>query len=136
MAPTMTKFVSTSALVCVAVLATSCGGGTGPSATAARGAPSRTDFAKGDVYAAIGNGRWNHFDANGNLLATLDDGQIGSGAGSPAHATTGMCFDHDGNMYALNFSANIMSKFDTNGGLLAASVGTFDRQPESLRGRC
>jgi hypothetical protein len=86
----------------------------------------------GDVFAGIGNGRWNHFDSDGTLLSTLDDGHIGNVGGfSPAHATSGMCFDPAGNMYAMNFSANSMSKFDNQGALLADSVGTFNANPES-----
>ncbi len=89
-------------------------------------------FSKGDVFAGIGNGRWNHFDASGTLLATLDDGHIGNVGGfEPAHATTGMCFDPAGDMYAMNFANNSMAKFDKAGSLVADAVGTFDSNPEA-----
>ena len=42
-----------------------------------------------------------------------------------------MCFDAAGNMYATNVRANSMSKFSIDGTLLAATIGTFNAQPES-----
>jgi hypothetical protein len=84
-------------------------------------------FSVGDVFAGIGNGRFNHFSPTGTLLETLNDGQVGGGQ----NATTGMCFDPAGNMYGTNINANSMSKFSNNGTLLAATFGTFNATPES-----
>ena len=84
-------------------------------------------FSVGDVFAGIGNGRFNHFSPTGTLLETLNDGQIGGGQ----NATTGMCFDPAGNMYGTNLNANSMSKFSNNGTLLAATFGSFNNAPES-----
>jgi hypothetical protein len=96
-------------------------------ASPASSAPAKVPFAAGDVFAGIGAGKFNHFDPTGALLATLDDGQSVGGE----NATTGMCFDPAGNMYATNVRANSMSKFSNDGTLLAATVGTFNAQPES-----
>jgi hypothetical protein len=95
---------------------------TTPSATAGRLA-----FQLGDVFAGIGDGKFNHFDPAGALIETLDDGQTAAGE----NATTGMCFDPAGNMFATNVRANSMSKFSNDGTLLAATFGTFNAQPES-----
>ncbi len=80
-------------------------------------------FNVGDVFAGIGNGRYNHFSATGTLLETLNDGQGGFN-------TTGMCFDPAGNMYGTNLSANSMSKFSNNGTLLGL-FGSFNSGPEA-----
>jgi hypothetical protein len=80
-------------------------------------------FNVGDVFAGIGNGRYNHFSPTGTLLETLDSGQGGFN-------TTGMCFDPAGNLYGTNFSANSMSKF-TNNGTLVGLFGSFNSNPES-----
>ena len=105
---------------------------TATSTTVTIAAGGGVPFSSGDVFAGIGNGRWNHFDPAGNLLATLDDGQVESVGGfTPAHATTGVCFDPAGDMYATNLDANSMSKFSNDGKLLAESLGSFDAFPES-----
>jgi hypothetical protein len=80
-------------------------------------------FNVGDVFAGIGNGRYNHFSPTGTLLETLNDGQ-------GQFNTTGMCFDPAGNMYGTNLSANSMSKF-TNNGTLVGLFGSFNAAPES-----
>jgi hypothetical protein len=80
-------------------------------------------FNLGDVFAGIGNGRYNHFSPSGTLLETLDSGQGGFN-------TTGMCFDAAGNLYGTNFSSNSMSKF-TNNGTLVGLFGSFNASPES-----
>jgi hypothetical protein len=108
-------------LVAGALLFTSCGG------SASTPGPAAGAFSVGDVFAGIGNGRFNRFNSSGTLLATLNDGQVGFGD----KATTGMCFDPAGNMYGTNLRANSMSKFSNNGMLLAATFATFNSQPES-----
>jgi hypothetical protein len=94
---------------------------------ASSASPAKVPFGAGDIFAGIGAGKFNHFSATGALLATLDDGQTTPGE----NATTGMCFDAAGDMYATNVRANSMSKFSQDGSLLAATVGTFHAQPES-----
>jgi hypothetical protein len=95
-------------------------------------AQAPVSFSAGDVFAGIGNGRWNHLSPTGALLATLYDGHIGNlGGFEPPHATTGMCFDPAGDMFAMNFANNSMSRFDRSGSLVADSIGTFNSNPES-----
>ena len=64
-------------------------------------------FNVGDVFAGIGNGRYNHFSPTGTLLETLNDTRDNFN-------TTGMCFDSAGNMYGTNLSANSKAKFGPN----------------------
>ena len=85
--------------------------------------PAAVPFAVGDVFAGIGNGRYNHFSPTGTLLETLDDTKDNFN-------TTGMCFDPAGNMYGTNLSANSMSKF-MNNGTLVGLFGSFNANPES-----
>ena len=111
-------------------------GGAATSAVAESPSPSlahvAVPFSKGDVFAGIGNGRWNHFDSSGTLLSTLDDGQIQLTSGfEPPHATAGVCFDPAGEMYGMNLDNNSVSKFSNDGTLLAATVGTFSQNPEA-----
>lgn len=115
------------------VLAGVAGSGTATFVSAAEpvpGSPAASGgavFQPGDVFAGIGAGKFNHFDSTGTLIGTLDDGQTVAGE----NATTGMCFDPAGDMFATNVRANSMSKFGSDGTLLAAKVGTFNAQPES-----
>jgi hypothetical protein len=95
--------------------------------TASSTASGRARFSVGDLFAGIGDGKFNRFDSTGTLIETLDDGQTVPGE----NATSGMCFDPAGNMYATNVRANSMSKFSIDGTLLAATIGTFNAQPES-----
>jgi len=81
-------------------------------------------FNVGDVFGAIGNGRYNHFSPTGTLLETLNDTRGGFN-------TTGMCFDPAGNMYGTNLSSNSMAKFSNTGTLLASTFGSFSANPES-----
>ena len=77
----------------------------------------------GDVFAAVGGGVVRHFDANGNLLDTLD-----TTTGSP---TAGMCFDAAGNLYSAVFYLAEMSKFDSMGNLLQTPwAGPMGGYPE------
>lgn len=48
-----------------------------PSSATAQPSPvaSPVAFKLGDIFAGIGDGKFNHFDSSGVLLATLDDGQ-------------------------------------------------------------
>ena len=81
-------------------------------------------FARGDVAAGVGNGLIRVFDANGNLLVTLDN-TTGS------YQQTGMCFDPNGDFYSTDFGTSQMSKFDGGGTLVQASWGgPFGGSPE------
>src|ERR1700682_1324777 len=73
-------------------------------------------FARGGVAAGVGNGLIRVFDANGNLLVTLDN-TTGS------YQQTGMCFDPNGDFYSTDFGTSQMSKFDGGGTLVQASWG-------------
>jgi len=93
----------------------------GAPAASANGVP----LANGDVLAGVGNGNIKHFSSTGTLLDTLE-------TTSASREDTGMCFDAAGNLYATNFTANTMSKFDNKGNLLAGSFGSgFSEHPES-----
>ena len=82
-------------------------------------------YGEGDIFAAVGAGQIKHFDPAGNLIEVLD-----TTSGSTEQA--GMCFDAADNLYSTNFTANNMSKFDNQGGLLIHPWGgPFNAQPES-----
>ena len=86
---------------------------------------SALPFTKGDIFAAIGSGQIAHYDHNGNLLETLNSGQGGY--------TTGMAFDAAGNLLSTNFSAGNITRYDSNGNIIApnpfVSPGS---EPESI----
>ena len=65
---------------------------------------TRTPFMRGDVFAAVNNGRVFQYRADGTLVDTLSTGIGGY--------TTGMVFDKSGNLYVTNFSYNSITKFD------------------------
>ncbi|MEW5988265.1 MAG: VWA domain-containing protein, partial [Chloroflexota bacterium] len=81
-------------------------------------------FARGDLLAAVSNGRINWYDAQGNLVKTLDTGFSGE--------TTGMAFDSAGNLYVTNFDADTVSRFDNQGNLLGTFGGPYGESPESI----
>jgi len=93
-----------------------------PASALANGVP----FAKGDVLADVGHGLIRHYNSTGTLLDTLET-TVETNEGD------GMCFDAAGNLYATEgFVANTMSKFDTNGNLVAKEFGSgFNEHPES-----
>lgn len=81
-------------------------------------------FRKGDIVAAVAQGRVLHFDKDGKLRQILD---TRSGA-----FCTGMCFDAEGTLYVTNFGTNSMSTFSRRGELLKASWGgPFNLNAES-----
>ncbi len=82
-------------------------------------------FNRGDVFAAIGEGKIKRFTTDGKLLQTLDTG-VGSGE------TAGMAFDKAGNLYATNFSASQVFKFSTEGTLIGAFGSGYSIHPESI----
>ncbi len=80
-------------------------------------------FQLGDVFVAVSNGQVQRRSSAGVLLQTLNTGLGGF--------TTGMAFDASDNLYVTNFSANSVSKFNSNGvlqGLFGSGYGT----PESI----
>jgi hypothetical protein len=83
-------------------------------------------LAPGDVLADVGQGQIRHFSNTGTLLDTLDT-TTGTSEGD------GMCLDGSSNLYATQgFSADIVSKFDKSGHLVAANFGSgYDGSPES-----
>ncbi len=87
---------------------------------------SGVPYNKGDVFAAVGNGFIKHFSSTGTLLDTLD-----TTTGSLENA--GMAFDLTGNLYATQFEANVVSKFDNAGNLSGPfGSGFAGNHPESI----
>ena len=62
---------------------------------------SSVPFRRGDVFAAVADGRVQHYDSSGTLLGTLNTGLDGF--------TTGMATDSAGNLYVTNFSQGVVS---------------------------
>lgn len=82
-------------------------------------------YTQGDVFAAMTSAVIKHFSSIGALEDTLN-----SGSGSAFQ--TGMCFDAAGNLYATNFAAGNMTKFDNKGDILQVPWATgFGLYPES-----
>ena len=82
-------------------------------------------FTKGNVLAAVGQGKIKEFTPTGTLVATYD-------SGTNSNETTGMCQDAAGNLYATMFSVGKVSKFDPNGNLINGSFITGPT-PESCQ---
>jgi hypothetical protein len=86
-------------------------------------------YSSGDVFAGVGNGKINHYGPTGTFLETLD---TTTGPTHPPGNQTGMCFDPAGNLYATDYDAFDMAKFDKLGGLTTHPFGpAFSHQPES-----
>ena len=84
----------------------------------------------GDVLAGGVGGRIFHFDQHGKLLNVLDT-QTENANNAPSQET-GMCFDPALDLFTTNNSAASVSKFDSQGNLLASSwAGNFNLHPES-----
>jgi hypothetical protein len=82
-------------------------------------------YAEGDIFAGVGSGQIKHFSPAGVLLETLD-------TTSGSAEDTGMCFDATGNLYATNWTAGNMTKFDNTGGLVTFPWGgPFSVHPEN-----
>lgn len=90
---------------------------------AASVASAQPAFRNGDVFAAGGDGKIRRFDSSGRLIQVIDDGLQGH--------KTGMCFDAQGHLYATDFDARTMSKFDNRGRLVKRGWGGTFNQPES-----
>jgi Prealbumin-like fold domain len=83
-----------------------------------------TPFASGDVMAGVGSGSVKQFSPTGTLKNTL--------VGSAATYTSGMAFDHAGNLYVTGFSSGKVDKYNTNGTFLGAFITGLTGDPESL----
>jgi len=89
------------------------------------GAAEANTFQKGDVFAAVGDGKVRHFRPDGTIVATYD-------TGVPGGENAGMAFDEAGHLYLAHFDANQVFKFDTSGALLGSFGEEFDTHPESI----
>jgi hypothetical protein len=91
------------------------------------GNPSSRRFQAGDLFVSMAGGKIKQFDADGNLVAVLDPKLAGNPLGGG-----GMCFDGNSNLYATQFAAGTLSKFDVTGKLISTTFGTgYGAQPES-----
>jgi Tol biopolymer transport system component/uncharacterized protein YegL len=84
----------------------------------------QNSFSRGDVFAAIGDGKVNWYHSDGSFVSTLDTGLGGN--------TTGMAFDKSGNLYVTNFGSGTVSRFDTHGNLLGTFGSGYSGSPESI----
>lgn len=85
---------------------------------------SGVPYSVGDVFAATGDGKIEHFSSTGVLLDTLDGGTGGT--------DTGMAFDPAGDLYSTQFDANTVVKFDDQGDLLGTFGGAYNAHPETM----
>jgi hypothetical protein len=67
-----------------------------------------SDWVKGDVFVAVGNGRYKVYSNAGVLKETLNDGVVVEG---PGGFTTGCAFNAAFNLYTTNFSHTKVIKF-------------------------
>jgi hypothetical protein len=77
-------------------------------------------YSTGDVFAGVGGGKVNHYGPTGTLKEVLD---TTTGPTSPPGNETGMCFDSTGQLYATNYDAVDMAKFNNLGGLTTYPFG-------------
>jgi hypothetical protein len=88
-------------------------------------------YSKGDVFAGVGNGKINHYSPAGTFLEALD---TTTGPANPPGNETGMCFDSAGLLYATDYDAVDMAKFNNLGGLTVYPFGpgfVYPQVPES-----
>ena len=82
-------------------------------------------YAVGDVFAGVGGGQIYRYDQTGALIEILN-------TTSGSAEQTGMCFDATNNLFSTNFTAQNMTKFDNQGGVLTHPwAGPFGVNPES-----
>ncbi|MEA2971639.1 MAG: hypothetical protein QOG82_97 [Actinomycetota bacterium] len=90
-------------------------------------APAAADgvpLAGGHVLVAVGNGKIRHFDASGRLLDTLDTGAKGESGG--------VLVDGTGALFAVNFAANSVTRFDRSGTKIGPFGQQYDTHPETI----
>jgi hypothetical protein len=86
-------------------------------------------YSQGDVFAGVGNGKINHYSGSGTLREVLD---TTTGPTNPPGNETGMCFDPAGRLYATDYDAVDLAKFNNLGGLTTYPFGPdFSYPPES-----
>jgi hypothetical protein len=86
-------------------------------------------YSQGDVFAGVGAGKINHYSPTGTLREVID---TTTGPMNPPGSETGMCFDPSGNLYATNYDAYDMAKFNNLGGLTTYPFGpNFEYPPET-----
>lgn len=89
--------------------------------------PSHAAFTRGNVLAAVGQGKVKEFTPTGTLVATYDTLTNSSD-------TTGMCFDSAGNLYVTLFTLNQVAKFGPSGNLISGNfVSGLSSSPESCQ---
>ncbi|HUZ02297.1 MAG TPA: Ig-like domain repeat protein, partial [Thermomicrobiaceae bacterium] len=92
----------------------------------ATAAPGRagSPYTVGDVFAGVGGGNIKEFSPTGTLIQTLS---------APAGTEdSGMVFDLAGNLYATQFQAERVVKFDNAGNLLGTFGSGYNSHPESI----
>jgi|GEM_PF-5228064 len=91
------------------------------------GNPTGRRFQAGDLFVSMAGGKIKQFDADGSLVAVLDPKLTGNPLGGG-----GLCFDGNSNLYATQFAAAKLNKFDVTGKLISPTFGTgYTAQPES-----
>ncbi len=121
--PIATLLLALAALIGLAHATTTTAATTHPAlAQPANGVP----FQSGDVFAAVGNGRINHYRPDGTLVDTLD-------TGSGSATERGMCFEPaTGDLFTTNFSAGLMTRFNNLGNIKTHPWGgPFSLHPTS-----
>lgn len=89
-------------------------------------------FQRGDLMVAVGNSRIKHFRVNGQQGCVLVQ-VLRTALNNQGNLQTGMCFDSQNNLYAADFNAGTMTKFDAQGAVLDHSWASFEARlwPES-----
>jgi streptogramin lyase len=72
---------------------------------------------QGDLLVAVAGGTIKHYDPSGREVGSFDTPTTHAGLG-------GMCFDAAGNLYATDFDAGVIHKYDKNGHVLKDSVAS------------
>jgi len=77
------------------------------------------------IFVGIVGGKVMQFATDGTLLRTMDTGLAGT--------VSGMAFDNSGTLYATDFTAGSISRFDPKTGSLLGTFGSgFNCQPETI----
>ena len=112
------------ALVCSVLAVLGALAGTGQHTAFASGVA----YNVGDVFAGTSGGHILHLSPSGTVLDTLTTGHS-----SP---DTGMAFDTAGNLYATDFSANAVTKFDNMGNRIGDVGSGYNANDESIVQAC
>lgn len=82
-------------------------------------------FQKGEIFAAVGDGKVKRLRPDGSLIAVYD-------TGLPGGETAGMAFDEAGNLYLTHFDGDQVYKFSDSGKSVAKFGSGYDNHPESI----